>query len=370
MPNKERRPIVMLANGHSPFDTRIFVKEAQSLTKAGFKVAIIVPYTRNENSEGITVISVPPNRKGFWKLVISPWNIFWKSVAQPSRSIFCIQDSDILGVGILLKLLGRKVVYDAHEDTPLQISYQHWIPNLLKKPYAFFYFCLEKFCGWLFDAIIVAEPVIANYFPKRKTHLVRNFPIFKRFELHPSIPYQNRVKKLIYVGTLSKVRGLFQMLDGAELAQKKATFEFAIGGQFAPNTLKNEVLANYQINFLNWLSFEDLLKFLFESRIGIIIPNPIERYKTNYPVKLFEYMAAGIPVIASKEGEAAKFVKEGECGILVDPMNIEQIEKAITWLFTNPVEAEAMGIRGRMLIEQKYNWEMENEVLLDVYNNI
>ncbi len=73
--------------------------------------------------------------------------------------------------GVFLKLFGRTVVYDAHEDTPLQISYQHWLPRFAKKPYAVFYYWLEKLCGKWFDAIIVAEPVIAKYFPPHKTSL-------------------------------------------------------------------------------------------------------------------------------------------------------------------------------------------------------
>ena len=71
-------------------------------------------------------------------------------------------------VGFVLKLLGRKVIYDAHEDTPLQIRYQHWIPRLLRRPYAAFYYIIEKLAGWLFDAIIVAEPVLQKYYPEKK----------------------------------------------------------------------------------------------------------------------------------------------------------------------------------------------------------
>jgi len=81
-------------------------------------------------------------------------------------------------------------------------------------------------------------------------------------------------------------------------------------------------------------------------------------------------MAAGLPVIASREGEAAAFVSESQAGILVDPLNTAQIAEAITWLFTHPDEAEAMGRRGQEMIFDRYHWESEAETLLKVYDRL
>ncbi|MCD9019067.1 glycosyltransferase family 4 protein [Parachryseolinea silvisoli] len=365
-----KRPIVMLANGHPPFDTRIFIKEARSLVQAGYTVSMILPHTQDTEKDGVRLYVVKPLGGGFDKLFVSPWRILGKALKQPARSVFCIHDSDILGVGLILKLFGRKVVYDAHEDTPLQISYQHWLPRWLRGPYATFYYLLEKLCGAWFDAIIVAEPVIAQYFPKNKTYLIRNFPLAHAFRTHVPVPYGTRPQVLTSVGTLSKVRGLIEMLEGARLAASRASFEFVLGGKFAPQSLQAEVLKHYTVRFLEWLSFDAMVEVLFASRVGIIIPNPIERYKTNYPVKMFEFMAAGLPVIASSAGESAAFIKEADAGILVDPLNVQEVADAIVWLFTHPAEAEAMGQRGQALIFSKYNWEKENETLLKVYSSI
>jgi glycosyltransferase involved in cell wall biosynthesis len=363
----DRRPVVMLANGHPPFDTRIFVKEARTLVDAGYQVSLIVPHTGDESRDGVSILAVAPSKGGFHKLLVSPWNILRKSLQQPSQSVYHIHDSDILVVGVVLRLLGRKVIYDAHEDTPLQISYQHWIPKLLKKPYAWFYFILEKLCGRMFNAVIVAEPVIAKYFPPSKTSLIRNFPIITSFKNYRPEPYTQRPRRLVYVGTLSKVRGLMEMLEGAALANSIMDFTFTLGGKFVPPSLQQTVLSKYRIDYRSWLSYHDMVDLLFTSQIGIIIPNPIDRYKTNYPVKLFEFMAAALPVIASREGESAAFVEEAQCGILVDPLNVKEISDAIVWLFEHPTEAEAMGKRGQELIFSKYNWETESKALLGVY---
>lgn len=359
-----------MANGHPVFDTRIFVKEARSLVRAGYAVTIIVPAETSEIRDGVSILPVPVRIKGWQKLFVNPWVIFRKALTRPTSAIFCIHDSDILIAGVALKVLGRRVVYDAHEDTPLQISYQHWLPPLIKKIYGAFYYVLEKLCGWIFDRIIVAEPVIARYFPKGKTKLVRNFPVAEAFRSHVAIPYQERKARLSYVGSLTAVRGLFEMVEAAKRASSAVSFEFLLGGGFSPAHLKEKIVAEYNVNFIGWVSHAQLVDVLFDSRAGIIVPHPVERYKTNYPVKLFEYMAAGIPVIASSEGESAAFVRESRCGILVDPKDVDQIAEAIVWIFTHPEEAAEMGQRGQQLIFDRYNWEKEADELVRLYDNL
>lgn len=362
--------IVMLANGHPLFDTRIFLKEARTLRAAGYSVCLIIPAKKNEERDGVSILAVEPSEKGWRQLIINPWKILKKAFSQPSSSVYHIHDSDILLVGVVLKLLGRKVIYDAHEDTPLQIRYQHWVPDLLKRPYAWFYFLLEKICGWMFDRIIVAEPVIARYFPKRKTYLIRNFPTADVFARHIQTPYLERRARIIHVGSLTRVRGLVEMLEAAKIASANVDFEFLLGGKFAPPDLEKQISSTYQFNFAGWVSYNRLVDLLFDSRIGIIIPHPLERYRTNYPVKLFEFMAAGLPVIASKEGESAAFVREAECGILVDPLDTREIAAAMTWLLSNAESAASMGARGQQLIMNQYNWEKESNVLLDLYSGL
>lgn len=361
--------IVMLANaGHKPLDTRIFHKEARSLTAAGFQVTLIIPHSENFKREGVDVHAVPLPKRGWEQLILCPWRIFRTALKEPRSSVFHIQDSELLVAGIALRCSGRKVIYDAHEDTPLQIDYQHWIPALVKPFYKLFYRLLERIAGWCFDAIIVAEPVIAKYFPSSKVALIRNFPRLDSFK--DPVNYESRDGSLVYVGLLSKPRGLLEMLEGHRIATEKINIPFILGGKFAPPSLEKEMMGKYKAEYRSWLPYESMIKTLYTSSIGIIVPHPIERYKTNYPVKLFEYMAAGMPVIVSSEGESASFVREADCGIFVDPLDPQQIADAIVNLASNKLRAAEMGARGRSMIFDTYNWEAEALKLVGLHQKI
>lgn len=364
-----KRQVLMLTNSHSPFDQRVFQKEAKTLVTAGYDVTLATPLARgNFQKDGVNFISVPEARGGLKKLIVCPWNLFRTALRFPRTTLIQLHDSELLVIGFLLKIAGRVVIYDAHEDTPLQISYFHWVPRLLKKPYAWFYYWLEKLAGRFFDAIIIAEPVIGKYFPGKKTFLVRNFPVVDAFRRFSGPAYPDRKSTLVYVGLLSHARGLKEMLKGANLAREKVEFDFMLGGKFSPPTLEKDVVTTYPVKYLSWLEFDQMIALLFDSRIGIIVPQPNERYKTNYPVKLFEYWSAGLPVIASREGESAAFVNESNSGILVNPLDENEIANAVVWLFEHPTEAEAMGKRGQQMIFNKYNWENEVLPLLSAFD--
>ena len=362
--------IIMIAGAvHKAFDTRIFHKEAKTLSNAGYKVSLIIPHDKDELISGINIRAVSRPKSGFQQLFITPLKIFWKTLSFSRKSIIHIHDSELLVIGVLLRLSGRRVIYDAHEDTPRQLQYQHWIPILIKPFYILFYFLLERFCGILFNAIIVAEPVIGRHYPKRKTTLIRNFVISEFFR-PVEINDESKKNQIIYIGLLSKPRGLFEMVEAMKLLPQELDIKLILGGKFAPAALENEIENIPKIEFIGWVPFEQIPGLLSVSKIGIITPLPYKRYLTNYPVKLFEYMASGLPVIASKFGESAKFVEEANCGLLVDPQRPEEICEAIIKLISNPDRAIKMGINGQKLIFEKYNWESESEKLIAVYKNL
>ena len=373
--SEQKRAVVMLAAAnHRPFDTRIFHKEARTLVKHGYRVTLIVPRDDTDQVEYVDGVQIRPVKfpnHGLEKLLITPWRIFVKAWQEPRRAIVHVHDSELLVMALVLRLSGRTLIYDAHEDTPLQISYQHWLPRWLKPLYAKFYYYLEKFVGRTFNQIIVAEPVIQRYFPSTKTILIHNFPIKAPFvAASRSVTAADRKNRVVYIGSITRVRGIEEMLQAVALARAQVDITLLLAGGFYPPLLEKETAQQPGVDYRGWVTLDELVHINLSSKIGLIVPHPVERYRTNLPVKVFEYMAAGLPVVLSESSAAAQFVRACDGGILVDPLKPQEIANALVYLMQHEAEAQLMGQRGQQLIFDQYHWESEGQRLLSLYHNL
>jgi len=113
--------------------------------------------------------------------------------------------------------------------------------------------------------------------------------------------------------------------------------------------------------------FEAVVEMLAEARLGLVLFHPRPNHLESQPNKLFEYMAAGLPVVASSFPLWKEIVEGTRCGLVVDPLDPHAAANAIRWLLAHPEEAEAMGARGRQAVHDRFNWRREEATLLDCY---
>lgn len=358
-----------LTSVHSPSDTRIFLKECRSLARAKYEVSLVAPYEQDELMECIQIIAIPKSRNRFLRMWNTPWQVCRKAVAG-KVDICHFHDPELIPVGILLRLCGKKVIYDVHEDLPRDILSKTWIPKVLRYPVSWF----ASFVEWIsarlfFSAIVAATPTIAKRFPGQKTLTVQNYPIHDEWVTDNAAPYSVRPKNVLYIGAIARIRGIVENISAFDYVTNKDV-RFILAGSFNDSQLESECkeLNGWKVvEFRGWLEREELNQVLMTSRIGLVLLHPAIFYIDAYPVKLFEYMSAGLPVIASDFPLWREIVTGAECGLLVDPMDLRKIALAIDWLLDHPEEAEQMGANGRRAVLERYNWSNEEKKLLELY---
>jgi glycosyltransferase involved in cell wall biosynthesis len=364
--------ICHLTSVHPAFDIRIFEKECKTLSQAGYQVVLIVPHDQEEEVDGVRIRALAKPKSRFERMTKTLWQLY-RAAIKENALIYHFHDPELIPVGILLKRKGRSVIYDVHENVTEHMFLKEWIPlrlrSLIGKG--------ARFAEWLgtkcFDGILAATPAIATRFPSSKTIILQNFPILNELNENNFIPYQERPPILLYLGGISKPRGAREMVLATELLAEQLGAELHLAGSFSPAELECQIreLAGWKrVKFLGWQSREEVARLLGRSRIGLVVLHPTRSYLESYPIKLFEYMSAGIPVIASNFPLWHRVVEEAQCGLLVDPLNPKAIAEAIQWLLEHPAEAEEMGERGQKAVRERYKWDMEAKNLLTLYETL
>lgn len=124
------------------------------------------------------------------------------------------------------------------------------------------------------------------------------------------------------------------------------------------------------IRFIGKISREEVNSLYGRSRAGIVVYQPAANHMEAQPIKLFEFMAAGLPVVASDFPLWKEIIEGNQCGICVNPTDPLEVRTACVKLIENPEMAQALGRNGKIAVDKKYNWTAEEAKLLDLYNQL
>ena len=264
------------------------------------------------------------------------------------------------------------MIYDVHDDLPAAVLSKAWIRPGLRRPVGRAVAALEAGLARLFDVVVVANPAHGHRFPAARTVAVRNLPDLAEFP-GPAASQAAREPAVVYVGDLTRARGALPMVEAMALLPASCPVRLWLGGRFSEPGLEAACRALpgwARVDFLGWLDRAAVADRLGRARVGLVPLQPVPHYQANYPVKLFEYMAAGLPVVAADLPLCREVVEAAGCGLVVDPRDPAAIAGAVSWLLEHPAEAEAMGRRGRAAVEQRYTWQAESRTLLALYDRL
>ncbi|OES44940.1 glycosyltransferase family 4 protein [Domibacillus iocasae] len=363
--------ICHLTSVHAHTDTRIFLKECRSLKKAGYEVHFVVPSVQDTIIDGVQIHGLRKEKGSRLKRMTKTVNQVLKIGLEIDADVYHFHDPELIPVGLKLKKQGKKVIYDVHEDVPKQIMTKNWLPKNLRKVISKTFEQYENRAVKKFDKIITATPYIRDRFLKLGCAVqdVNNYPLLEELKIEDG-KWAEKENVVCYVGGISVTRGINEMTMALTYTED---ISLLLAGKFAFNTEKEAVKSLdgwSKVKELGFLNREQVKDTYRKSKAGMVVLHPTLNYVDALPVKMFEYMAAGIPVIASNFPLWKSIIEETDSGVCVDPLKPKEIGHAINFLMENPKEAERMGKNGRIAVETKFNWESESQKLIDVYENL
>jgi glycosyltransferase involved in cell wall biosynthesis len=320
---------------------------------------------------GYRITDTGPKLKRLARMSLGGYRMF-RAVLHAHPKIAHFHDPELIPWAILLRLFRIKVIYDVHEDYPEAIAQNFRLPLIARKTLPIFVRFIEWMTAPFFNGIVTTTPTIAAKFPSKRTVLIRNWPIISEFFTPANTPMQARPKEIAYIGTITKNRNIIGMLD-AICGTKNTDISLRLAGDFPVK--EDEEAARLHpgweyVHFHGWVSRENITSICSSVRAGLVVIKPIKHLTVSLPIKLFEYMAAGLPVIVSDFPLWRAIVEESKCGLLVDPMKPNEITNAIDWIINHPDEAQKMGERGRKAVATRCNWQQESLTLFGLYERI
>ncbi|KGL37371.1 glycosyltransferase [Listeria sp. SHR_NRA_18] len=372
------KKIMMFSSVHVWNDTRIFYKEAMTLADAGFEVDF---YAIDNGMEvvkhpGLRVHLLPASTSRLARPV--RWRKLYKIAKASDAMYYHIHDPELL---LLLPKLRKKkpdaiLTYDMHENFPADIETKTWIPAILRKPLQKWILRMEKRTMASCDHIIFAEESYVESYEhvSCKKTTVYNYPTYME-----AIPKTSSASPftLIYVGSITEDRGIFEMLELIRRLQEKhpQAYRLKLLGPMT-NSLEIEVqefVNKHQLETVvqihGRVPYPEIWQAYAESDLGLCLLHPIPNYLQSMATKLYEYMAASLPILASDFPDWAAFIEKHQSGTVSSPFDTEKLLCEIEKRAANSPFYAQEGERGRLAYEQEYHWGIEaQKMLTTIYN--
>ena len=373
--------VTMLVRNRYTHDSRV-EKEARTLVAAGHRVTIVADagpgLPEHETRDGSEVIRVGRRGPGLpgLRFVLHELRLARRLIDLRPTALHAHDSSALVPVALAARRLGIAFVYDAHEL---------WLGRP-RRERSRLYFALSQAYYGLVERLLVpraaatmtvSPPIAAHLrdrYRLRDVALVPNYPELagelERRELR-ALPGGEAIDPgapvVLYLGGLMAGRGLEQLVDAVGLLPSVQLVLLG-SGVLAEPLRRRAASVGARLHALEAVAPAEVEAYAASADVGVsptIGSGLNNRY--SLPNKLFQYMAAGIPVVASDFPQVREIVEGARCGVVADMRRPPAIAAAIRSVISDTAEAVAMGERGRAAIADRYNWSSSAAALRTVY---
>lgn len=360
--------IIHITSVHPQNDNRILYKECSILAENNYDVTLVVAGAKNETINNVKIIGYEKSNGGRIKRILktSFWDML-KKCNELHGDIYHFHDPELIFVGLYLKAKGKKVIYDIHENNPAAILSKPYLKSsiikiLLSKVFHLF----EQISSVFFDALVTARPDITDNFKHKKIITLRNFPVLSDLSKYKKIDINKTKPSVIYVGGMTKLRGINQLLDAFE---ELDAYELWLLGPIGERELQERIENGCKnVIYFGIVEAYEVFPYIDKADMGVITFLEAPNHVNTLATKPFEYMACGKPMIMSH----FLYWKETfqDSSLYVNPLNSHEIADKVKELFSNDKLMKMMGEKNSKLSQEKFNWQKESIKMLNLYRDL
>lgn len=367
--------VAHLSTSLNRYNQRMLGREAFSLQENGYDVLVVVnDMAGSETLEnGVKILSTGFVSQGRWQRMTEGARRVYELGLAQNADIYHLHETELLPFALKLKQHGKKVIFDSHEFYGENIKGRKWIPWVFRRPVSSLYTWYETYvCRQIDGVISVAYWKGKDWFEGRSRRSVQvgNYPRADEYRM-VSIPDYSVRTGVCYSGGLVAERGITNLVE----AGKRSGTTVCLAGTFSSKEYEQMIMQDSKhIRYLGFInSRKELFQIYADCAIGVSLLLDVGQYAKleNLPTKVYEYMAAEMPVILSDFPYNRKLIEKYHFGLVANPADSDDIAEKIVWLLEHPKDAEKMGKNGKRLLEEQFTWERAAEpALLQMYKEI
>jgi glycosyltransferase involved in cell wall biosynthesis len=346
------------------------MREAASSAKRYRTLLVAVDNPTTVPDTGVHVVLLPRRRRAA-RVVLNTAKATLLAVRSGARIVH-LHDPELLFMVPVLKLAGRTVIFDAHEVIGDATADKDYVPNRLRPAFVLLSRLLVRFAGLACDHVVVATSITGRDYPTHKTTVVHNFPRLRDAETH-LVPLADRAPVVAFIGVVSETRGSRAMAGAAASDEFPPGWSLHVAGNPYPDDelgVFDDAVAAGRATVHGLLSPEAARDLLLDARVGIVVLQPDTAYEKVFSTKLFEYLAAGLPVVCSDFPVWREVIERHDCVTFVDPRDPEAIARAVDRYANDPELLARHGANARRAAVEVFNWSSEESTLLDLYSDL
>ena len=364
--------ICIITTAHEPRDDRVFHKEALALARSGYAVSLIAGWDAEIDSGPVRKLPLPPFRGKLDRMFRGAGCAFRLALRERADA-YHFHDPELLAVGVALKLFGKRVIYDVHEDYSKKMLSRR-LPQIVRIPASWIMRAFEAICAWSFDRVVAADSHVASLFAPAKTVVIANYPPldFVQRAVRPQPRDLSAPFRIVYVGGINLIRGIGKIVDAVELIHDRPV-EFHLAGNVTDAALLARLQTHPRVVYHGVLPWEEVNQVIAQADVGMVLFQPVpafEYYPGENIIKLWEYLGIGLPVIISNFPKLQTLITALDAGLAVDPADPAAIATAIKHLRDHPELRRRLGDNGRRAVLQDRNWESQAVRLGAMYRQL